>query len=552
MNLKNKLVKQKIFESWNKKISKHLAAKGISKISKSKMQRLCEAAQVRRMYENAATTANTPGRGAFSLGNNPSAAGDSTKGSEGQFDSLFGVFIDSFANTVGLDLIPTIQSTKSNMVVNVVEPIYAGGKLSATDADNMPNVFKVAIVQTGTNAALTAGTEYTVKDANDGDELLKITYVGKDRAKGHAIFRVGTVTGNGALASLLNTPVNDAAIFTDAGNFIGFNPSTVDYVGAYTNFIKGYSGAGLDDTDAFTANRSDGSMSSTGNSRETGESGRYRSMGLTKWSENFSMRTYQVKIGYTVEMLQDLAMEEGIDGAQLAFDAISNELEQSFNDEIITKVFNTGWGHHANFHAITGDNLNLHISATEQGATTTYLDEDDVQRSLPKASGALISTTNGDNLPSMQRRIVSRLTYASAVVGHRNRRGKANKVATNGRLSSALQDTRGFQDAPFENNLSENDNLYQVGTLRKMDVFEDPMMGLTDARISVSRKGTDQEPGIKMINYIMGETISTIAEGTMSEVSVLKSRAQVASVGTNPGFNYLTFTVTEGSGQSII
>jgi len=551
MNLKNKMVKQRIFEAWSPKIKAHLASKGIKDVSESKLRRICEAAQVRKLFESA-TQANTPGRGAFSFGNNPSNPSDTARGSGEQFDSLFGVFIDSMANTVGFDLVPTLQSTKSNMLVNILEPVYADGKLDSTASADMPELFQVKLDVTGTVADLEVGTSYDVLDANVGNTLLELIYVGKDRKAGDAIFRLGTVTGAGALATLLDTPVSGAGIYTDATNFVGFVASSINYVNAYTNFVSGYAGSGATDNEAWGVNRSKGEKVASPMNRATGESARYRSMGLHKWSENFSAETFHVKIGYTIEMLQDLAMEEGVDAQQVAYDTIANELDQNINNEIVDTHYAIGWGHHYNVSQVAGVNLNLHISATAQSGATTFVDDKSVTRSIPAATGALVSTTNGDNLPSMQRRIISRATYGSGVVGHRCRKGKANVAITNTRISSALQDTRSFQAAPFENNLAENENLYEVGSFRKINLFEDPMMGLEDNRISLGRKGTESDPGLKMINYILAEKVDTIAEGLMSNVSVLKSRMKLAAIGTNPEFNYLTFTVTEAAGQSII
>lgn len=545
MNIKNNLIKTKIFEAWSPKIKKHLEKKGMKNISESRLQSLCESAQVRKLYENA-TTANTGGRGAFSLGNNTANASDTTRGSESAFDSLFGVFIDTYAGCVGLDLVPNLQMTKSNLVVNIIEPVYGDGIIdSSTDR---PEMFQVKLSATGTPTALTVGNTYMVKDAfadADVDATCTLTYVGKDRGKGYAIFRlasINTANSSDTIAEMLD----GRSIFSSAPNHYDFDATTVQYVNAYTNFVQGFSGSGLNDDQPFRVGMQDNVHSPM--SRQTGETQKYRSMGLNKWSENFSAETMQVKIGYTTEMLQDLAMEEGMDAVQLAFDAISNELDQSMNAEITTTVAGTGWGHHHLINQTLGINLNLHISATD-GSAQTYRDQDNVSRTIAGATAALASTTNGDNLPSMQRRIVSRMGYASSVVGQRSRRGKANGVVTNATVSPAVSDVRGFQPAPFENNLVENENLFILGSFNKMTLYENPMQDLTDNRVSVLAKGSEKDAGLKMLNYILAEKLDAVAEGTMQTVTVLKSRYKLASVGTNPSFNYLTFVVSQGTGD---
>jgi hypothetical protein len=548
MDIKSKLVKQKIFESWSPKIKKHLERKGIKNISESRLRSLCESAQVRKLYENA-TTQNTGGRGAFSLGNNTANASDTTRGSEGAFDSLFGVFIDTYAGCVGLDLVPNLQMTKSNLVVNIIEPVYAGGIIgSGTDR---PEMFQVKIETTGTPNDLVVGTAYLVKSAfadADGDAVCTLVYVGKDRGKGHAIFRL-TGTNASQDGESIATILDGNSIFSSGVNYIGFDATTVHYVNAYTNFVQGFAGSGLEDNVAWRSGMSDNVHSPM--NRQTGETQRFRSMGLNKWSENFSAETSQVKIGYTTEMLQDLAMEEGMDAVQLAFDAISNELDQSMNAEITTTIAGTGWGHHHLLSTTLGINLNLHLS-TATGNAQTYRDETNVSRTIAGATGALISGSNGDNLPSMQRRIVSRMAYASSIVGQRSRRGKANGVVTNATISPAVCDVRGFQPAPFENDLVDNENLYILGSLNKMTLYENPLQEINDNRISVLAKGSEKDAGLKMLNYILAEKLDAVAEGTMQTVTVLKSRYKLASVGVNPSFNYLTFTVTSSSAQGII
>lgn len=549
MNLKNKLVKQKIYESWSPKIKKHLEAKGMKNISETKLRQLCEAAHVRKLYENA-TTANTPGRGAFSLGNNTSVAGDNTRGSEGAFDSLFGVFIDTYAGCVGMELVPVLQMTKSNLVVTVVEPVYAGGIIgSSTDR---PEMFQVSITQVGDPASLVVGSNYPVKtDATDADAdaVLTLTYVGRDRGRNQAIFRIfhTSSTATGKIEALLA----GKAIFTDATNRIEFDETSVGYVSAYTNFIRGFAGSGLDDKDVWRANKDTSGTVYSANSRETGETRTPRSMGLNKWSENFSAETTNVKIGYTLEMLQDLAMEEGIDATSLAFDAIANELEQSTNAEITDTIAGTGWGHHAMLNSAFGINLNLHLD-TADGQAVSYKDEKNVERIITGAKGALIQGSNGDNLPSMQRRIVSRTGYCGSIVGQRSRRGKANATVTNATIASAMTDVRGFQPSPFDNNLSEGENLFLVGSYKKMALYEDPASEIDDNRVSIFTKGDEKNAGIKLLNYILADRVETVAEGLGNNVTFLKSRNKVASVGTNPSFGYLTIQVSQGAGQSII
>jgi hypothetical protein len=551
MNLKNKLVAQKIYEAWSPKIRKHLEAKG-KKVSEQKLRSICEASQIRKIYESVtSTTANTNGRGAFSFGNNPTNASDTAQGSGENFDSMFGVFIDTYADCVGFDLISTTQMTKSNLLVTIVEPIYADGKIDATTKEDMPEIFQVKTTKTSSPVALVVGTEYTVTDGTPTDQL-KMVYVGKDRIKGLDIFRVTSVETAGlgkTIATILSTGAGGK--ITVSGGTYTFVNGSVSYVNAYANFVHGFAGSGSTNASPFTSGRSTGSAIAEPMNRETGETATIKNMGLRKYSNNFSAETYNVKISYTLEFLQDMAMEEGLDVHSLAYDTIANELEQNINDEIISKHYGLGWGAHADINNVSGINLNLHLADTA-GSAQTHVDYSGVSRTIGAANGALIATANGDNLPNLQRRIVSRLTFASSAIGQRSRKGKGNIAMSNARLSGALQDCRGFALAPFENDLHENDGLYQVGTLRKIQLFEDPMAELNDDRISVGNKGTSAESGLHLMTYILAEKIEVVTEQMLTPVTVLKSRLNISAVGNNPDLKYLTFSVTEGAGQSII
>jgi hypothetical protein len=77
-------------------------------------------------------------------------------------------------------------------------------------------------------------------------------------------------------------------------------------------------------------------------------------------------------------------------------------------------------------------------------------------------------------------------------------------------------------------------------------------MDLTDYRVAVFRKGAKDDPGLKMAPYLLAEKITTIAEGTMSPKSALKSRYSLVAAGSYPELNYLTFYVESAAGYSLV
>ena len=435
---------------------------------------------------------------------------------------------------------------KSNISVNILEPIYAGGVISGTSAaGNLPEVFSIDLDITGSPAGLVVGTNYQITDSNGGQVLMAVTYVGKDRSTGQAIFRIVSVDASQS-ANKLETifATATAGIYTDATNFIGFIPSSVDYTESNTNHVQGFAAAGLDDTDAWTANGHDGTKLLGGNSREVGEKRNFRTLGFRKWNHNFSARTHKVKIAWTREMYQDMMMEEDVDLRSMGDVIGTQELSQSINQEVLSYVFAHGWSSHIQLNTINGFDANLHLATTATTAPFQHVGRDNVMLAMAGNTPAGLSSSLTHTLGSAQRLLVSRIGYAGGVIGNRTRSGKGNVVVTGTSLASPICDIRGFREVPFDNTLVDGaEDTVLKGTFKGMSLYEDSTMAIGDRRVSVSRKGDDKSSGLALCNYILAEKTGTVAEETGEDVSFLYSRMVVAEKGTNPSINYLTFIV---------
>lgn len=539
----NRIIKQKMVETYKSKISARLDERGI-KVTPSKLQRMVEAALVRKKFLEAATPGNTVGRGTFSFGNNPNNAGDKSRGSGEMFDELFGLFVDAYATTVGFDIIHSKQMTKSNLQVNILEPVYAGGVINGTSTNaNLPSIFVVKLAVTGAPTALVVGTSYNITDANAGNQILAVTYIGLDRSLGYAVFRTGAVDpafATDTIETMLGTAT--AGIYTSIGNFFGFDPTTVDYTSANMNHIQGFAAAGLNDTDVYRTGGHDGSTIHKGNSRQVGEARDYRTVGFRKWSSNFSAQTHKVKIAFTREMYQDMLMEEDVDLREMGDIIGTEELAQSINQEILSLVFAHGWTSHNQLRLINGFNNNLHL-ATTNGSAPTYVGADNVLITFPATPAGLL-TGFTHNVSSAQRQIVSRIGFTAGVIGNRSRLGKGDTTVTGTAISSAVSDIRGFRESPFENDLVDNQSVAFMGTFKRISLYEDTSMSVSDKRVSVSKKGDDKSSGLSLCNYILADNVKTVAEGTGEEVGMLYSRMVVAEKGSNASLCYNTFVVS--------
>jgi len=566
----SRLVESKIYETWIPKLKKRLEMSndGISqktgrKITEAKLQQIAKMCHTRKLFE-AATLDGVQGRGAFNFGNNPStgvAGFYGTPGSAEVFQNLFGVFVEVAANNIGMELVPVIPMTKSSGSIYIAEPIYGNGRIDSTA--NRPLVFQIKQVKNSTAAALAVGTTYTIKTANSGGEnIMDVIFVGVHRINGNFVFRLGQIydnTGTGGtnwqtqtLAAALNSAVTGAGIYTSAPIYWSFTGSP-DYVAGFTNFIAGYSGAGLNDSDDWFMNRGDGAKYGQAMSRQTGERTNYRALGIRTQHKNFSAETVHVDIEYTTEQIQDMQMDHGMNALEFGESIMQDQLNQHINEHILGRIFALGWSHHHQLFTANGFNLNAFIaSAASTGNAQTFLGKDNTLLTISGPSGVLPSSgAIAENLSTLQRRIITRMMYASGIINNRSRRGKGDISVMNTTFATAVKDIRGFTPAPFPNDLNDS-GLSMIGSLYGIKVYEDPLMTLNDERIGMARKGNDKDPGIKMCPYILAEKISTIAEGTMSPKEALKSRYALVECGSVPELNYLSFTVQTDAGFAIV
>lgn len=549
-------VKRKIYEKWIPKLEKRFGEKGI-KVSESRMKEIAVMAHTRKVFESTSTLANTPGRGAFAYGNDPSVMGDSAYGSAEIFQSLFGVFVDVAATTFGMELLPLIPMTKSNITMVVAEPVYAGGKKDST-SDKI-QVFQVKGVKVGIGTALSAGSTYVIKTAaENGEDVLKVQFIGNHQYNGNLIFKLVEVGANHAdetISEALDFVTNTSAIYTDATNYIKFDEKTVDYVNGFTNFVGGFTGAGLDDQDPWKVGRNDGKSLYSPMSRETGEGTAYRTYGARMWSKTFSAETFQAEIAFTTEQIQDAKMDHDFDMMEFGDSVLTDALSQSLNNHILSFVFAAGWDNHKHMNDINGFNINTYLNAsTEVGSAQSFVGLDNVVKTIAGTSGVLPGTgAIAENLSTLQKRIITRMFYASTIIKNRGRSGKGNTSALNGTYATAIRDIKGFALAPFTNSISDDASLTYLGEFYGINVYEDSLQDLDDGRICVFNKGNEKNSGLKLCPYILGEKLTAVPQETYSKKTAIKSRYALPMCGSHGEAQYLTFVVESGDdGYSVV
>lgn len=553
MNQINEAAKRKIFEKWIPKLKKRLTERGIT-VNEKRLQEIALMAHTRKIFESA-TLGNTPGRGAFAFGNNPTVANDNSIGSAEMFQKLFGVFVDVSATTVALDLLPVIPMTKSSITMVVAEPIYAGGKRDSKSDRLM--VFQVKTIAEKAPDAFVVGKEYEVKLGATGNTALKVEFLGKHLYNGNAIFKLKEVDAaqkDKTVAEILDSATTNAGIYKSATDYWKFDSKTVDYVNGFTNFVGGFTGAGYDDADKWGTGRNDGKSLYNPMDRETGESTQARSYSARMWNKNFSAGTFQADVNFTTEQIQDAKMDHDFDLLEFGETILQDALSQSINNHLLSYIFAAGWSHHKAVNELSGLNLNTFIGASSStGHDQEYVGLDGQLKKIDGVSGILPATgAIAENMSTLQKRIVTRMFYASTIIKNRGRAGKGDKAVVNGTHATAIRDIRGFSLAPFQNNLSDDASLSALGDFYGISVYEDSLMDMMDGRIAVFNGGDEKHAGLKFCPYILGEKLVTTAEGTMQQKTLLKSRYCLAECGSHVESQYMTMVVEADKGYAIV
>jgi hypothetical protein len=567
----------KIHETWSPIIESQTGIK-----DREKLNWLSKYCHYHTLNESSAyaTLGGTPGMGGVSTGNTlgTGASGfyTGTTGSGDKFPSLLPLAIQVAAKTVGFDIVNVVPMSGPAGVLTYLDYVYAGGKIDSTVT---PDVIEI-------NAGLINSTAYVVGTtywgvsfdpytASASGYAAKLTYVGKSRISGFPIFRVvdvyTDVTDSSYVHTLTpSTSVTIAQVF-DGGAFIAVDESnkpnndndatkkvavttSATLVNALENHIHGFSGAGATDTDQWSGDLINAAKKYEPMSRGTGESTYYRVMGLKAYTKFVEATTYQVAASITTEQIQDLNRQYGIDVVAMVENALVNEISQSINKHILSRAFALGWSNNYEFYTVMGETLNFRLDSTSSGTSSAYLLKDGTTTTMElngfDLAGA--ASTLFENLSTVQRRVVSKILAAGNIIASRGRRGPANFVVTNAQVATALADVAQFTFAPMANTINQNNgSLYPIGTLAGMTVYVDPNMEWTDTRVLVGRKGTDEEPGLKFMPYLMAEPIQTISEGTMSPKIAVKSRYALVEAGQLPQTMYYTFVVSLG-GKSLV
>ena len=501
---------------------------------------------------------------------NPAAFGSGDK-----WPALLPMALQVAARTIGFDLVNTVPFQGPTGVLPFLDYVYAGSKdaYGATPAYNgetanpeigvngiepayklydAPHAFRCKIVAADKKAAIEkivdadASTGYLEITAKDGGEALKVQFIGLSRLNAEPMFKVmggqtnvslGMVFGSSATASV-----------------VGLSKSTLKnprLISALEDQIQGFTGAGKYDSDRWSGTFQDPHHLYEPMDRATGEMQYPRQMNLKVFTKFVSVGTQSIAVAVTQEQVQDLQKQWGIDVLKLVENAAINELSQSMNKHILSRLFALGWKNHVQAYEAEGINLNLDLTknaAPEPVAFATYGDDgQEAEWQMPVAKPVIYG--DFENTDTMYKKIGVNMLAAGNVIMQRGRRGAANFVVTNWKIATMLQSNAQYAFSPIANTFNQNNgSLYPVGTIAGLTVYVDPLMHTQDTRVLVGRKGDKDEPQVVFCPYIMAESVRLITEGTASPKVLVKSRYALVDLGWYPQLNYLTFYVKTPEG----
>ena len=462
--------------------------------------------------------------------------------------------------TIGLELVPVIPSKGPWQLLTYMDFPYAGGKLGKSNEvarldgkgegrENKPLYFKVKNLNTKgikgfDKSKLVDGETVFVFTADT--YALTGKFKGFGRMDGALLLETVSAVKGSEPASIVEVfdAVNAAAaptvkIGNEAATPLVKNAfgtyGEVDFVQTQVDFVDGFANFANGKKEAMT--------------RAQNETGTGNVIGLRLFSKWVQMGSYEVTGTVTRQQLQDLPLY-GVDAVAKVMEALQNEITQSINARILEHVFALGVTNAVNQRAFQGVDLNLHMGSAnttmDKTGAKTYADIMGVEHKTTwgeiKNSEVM---TSAENLHTRQRRIASRVLAAATLIQNVGRRGRATWIVTNAQIAAALQDVSGYVVAPFANGMAQDgsQNLYLGGTLMGLKVYVDPYMDWNDTRICVGRKGNGNEPGVIFMPYILADTVSITAEGTMAPKMLVNSRYAIVDAGFYPETMYYTFVV---------
>jgi hypothetical protein len=428
--------------------------------------------------------------------------------------------------------------------------VGVGGKENPWRNYGLPSTFQAKMVIDSSASVTKIKAAYGLRKADKitlsgSDASVDVEFIGLSRLTAMPMFRV--LAGTGSLGQLFEEGEVevDQTFETKDGAEFTITLSAPSTVSLLENHILGYTGSGRYDSDRWSGTYQDPFHLYEPMDRATGERQMPRHLSLQLFTRFFEVGKIQATVNVTREQITDSQKQWGIDVLKLVENALVNELSQTINKHILSRLFALGWRNHIEAFDAEGINLNLSFGEATKIGFATYKDGDeiapeDAEMDVP----AMTNYGQFENMDTKFSRVLKLVMTAGNVIMQRGRRGPATFAVANYKIATMLQSAAQYTFAPIANTFNQNNgSLYPLGTISGITVYVDPYMRWDDTRILVGRKGTKDDPGVYFCPYLMAESVQFISPATFAPQVVVQSRYQLVDAGWFPETMYLTLFI---------
>lgn len=428
--------------------------------------------------------------------------------------------------------------------------IGVGGKEKPWRNYGLPSTFQAKMVIDSSAAVTKIKASYGLRKAESitlsaeaGD--VKVEFIGLSRLTAMPMFRV--LEGEISLGQLFEEGelVVDQTFVTKDGDEFKITLSAPQTVSLLENHILGYTGSGRYDSDRWSGTYQDPFHLYEPMDRATGERQMPRHLSLQLFTKFFEVGKIQATVNVTREQITDSQKQWGLDVLKLVENALVNELSQTINKHILSRLFALGWRNHLEAYDAEGINLNISLGDATKIGFATYKDGEEIKpEDAEMEVPAMADYGAFENMDTKFSRILKLVMTAGNVIMQRGRRGPATFAVANYKIATLLQSAAQYTFAPIANTFNQNNgSLYPLGNISGITVYVDPYMRWDDTRILVGRKGTKDDPGVYFCPYLMAESVQFISPATFAPQVVVQSRYALVDAGWFPETLYLTLFV---------
>lgn len=258
---------------------------------------------------------------------------------------------------------------------------------------------------------------------------------------------------------------------------------------------------------------------------------KFSTVTIKPFEEVIAVKSYQSSTSCTMEQMNELKRDHGIDMNIMLQNVLIEEAARSIGKHFIDKVKKLAKENATIIKLTWYEKIQkLFFNIINKILGTSY----DLK---PKYD--FITDPNLSPKENLMR-LHGKILYNGNIIMQDGRRGPANAIITNVRLGTIIQNMSVFENIDKEFNKKQNvGTLYPIGNFCGLTVFIDPYMSFNEDDIYIFRVNKKEEPGLVMTFYGKGTTMyNSVDESTMANKLSLGNRYAIETIGNKPYVNY--------------